>query len=109
MSKRTRVQRILASHWVRYALPFVAFCVLGSVGVAHVLDTRLRARDAGRHVAASRKYDAAKAAPTEFSLDAELARMKQTIDLDRWRNKPVPEQRSWEDADDDNDPKRPRP
>ena len=100
-AKNSAWQRLAASHWLRFGLPFVTFCVLGSVGLASMLQSRLAREDSGRNVQASAKYDQGKAKPAAFSLEAELERMQRKVDISRWENKPVPELPSHEDKADD--------
>ena len=45
------------NHWVRYGLPFVSFCVLGTYGLSVMIDNRIRREDEGRNVKVSNKYE----------------------------------------------------
>jgi hypothetical protein len=84
----------------------IAFVVGGSVGISFLLDERIRINDASKRVDEER-LPAAKYKAHQFTIEGELQRLKEHIDLSNYENKPVPRPEGWEeyvlpDGDEDN-------
>mmetsp|Transcript_9340 Transcript_9340/g.23715 ORF Transcript_9340/g.23715 Transcript_9340/m.23715 type:complete len:105 (+) Transcript_9340:480-794(+) len=89
-------ESFLRSKFVRAGLPLVAFIVGGSVGMSFLLGERIRLRDASMHVDEER-LPGAKYKASKFTIEAELQRLKDHINLATYENKPVPRPEGWEE------------
>ena len=91
-----RIRSVLESKFVKAGLPLLGLVVGGWMGISFLVGERIRVRDAQRHVDEDTlppaRYKAA-----QFSIEGELQRLHQHINLHSYENKPVPRPENWEE------------
>lgn len=76
-------------------LPLLGLVVGGWLGISLMVDERLRVRDAAQLVDEER-LPAARYKAHQFSIEKELARLRDHINIHSYENKPVPRPKNWE-------------
>mmetsp|Transcript_20071 Transcript_20071/g.55745 ORF Transcript_20071/g.55745 Transcript_20071/m.55745 type:complete len:99 (+) Transcript_20071:342-638(+) len=86
----------MGNKFLTAGLPLFGLVVGGCFGISLLLGERIRIRDAAQLVDEDRlpstKYKA-----NQFSIEAELSRLRKHLDLNSYQNRPVPRPENWEE------------
>ena len=86
----------MESKFVKAGVPLLGLILGGWMGISFMMDERNRVRDANRRVD-EETLPPARYKAAQFSIQGELARLHEHINLHSYENKPVPRPENWEE------------